>query len=148
NAVEVDGRQLRFRKVVIATGSGPLIPSIDGLQSGEYLTNESVFSLTELPSKLVVIGGGPVGCELAQAFRRLGSEVDLVSQTETLLPRDEPESGELIRRRFEREGVRLYLGVKAVRAGGGRLRRSGRHARVALRCAAARCRPQSKNRAP
>jgi pyruvate/2-oxoglutarate dehydrogenase complex dihydrolipoamide dehydrogenase (E3) component len=125
NAVEVDGRQLRFRKAVIATGSGPLIPSIDGLQRGEYLTNESVFSLTELPSKLVVIGGGPVGCELAQAFRRLGSEVDLVSDTESLLPRDEPESGELIRRRFEREGVRLYLGVKAVRAGRGRLRVQG-----------------------
>ena len=119
--VEVDGRQLRFKKAVLATGSGPLIPAIDGLKSGEYLTNESVFSLTELPSKLVVIGGGPQGCELAQAFRRLGSEVDLVSDTEQLLPRDEPETGSLIRRRFEREGMRLHLGLKAVRAGRGRL---------------------------
>ena len=64
NIVEVDGRQLRFRKAVIATGSDPLVPPIDGLQTGEYLTNESVFSLTELPARLVVIGGGPVGCEL------------------------------------------------------------------------------------
>jgi pyruvate/2-oxoglutarate dehydrogenase complex dihydrolipoamide dehydrogenase (E3) component len=121
NFVEVDDRQLRFGKAVIATGSGPFVPSIDGLQTGEYLTNESVFSLTELPARLVVIGGGPLACELAQAFRRLGSEVDLVDPTETLLPRDEPKAGELIRRRFEREGLRLHLGTRAVRAGRGRL---------------------------
>ena len=117
--VAVDGRQLRFRKAVIATGADPLTPPIDGLTTGEYLTNESVFSLTELPPRLVVIGGGPVGCELAQAFRRLGSEVELVSATEHLLPRDEPEAGALIRRRFEHEGLRLHLGFRAVRAGGG-----------------------------
>jgi pyruvate/2-oxoglutarate dehydrogenase complex dihydrolipoamide dehydrogenase (E3) component len=121
NIVEVDGRQLRFGKAVIATGSDPLTPPIDGLRSGEYLTNESVFSLTELPARLVVIGGGPLACELAQAFRRLASEVDLVSATENLLPRDEPKTAELIRRRFEQEGLRLHLGFEAVRAGGGRL---------------------------
>ena len=112
---------MRFRKAVIATGADPLTPPIDGLKTGEYLTNESVFSLTELPPRLVVIGGGPLGCELAQAFRRLGSEVDLVNATETLLPHDAPEAGELIRRRFEHEGLRLHLGFQAVRAGGGRL---------------------------
>jgi pyruvate/2-oxoglutarate dehydrogenase complex dihydrolipoamide dehydrogenase (E3) component len=121
NVVEVDGRELRFRKAVIATGSDPLVPAIDGLKTGEYLTNESVFSLTELPPRLVVIGGGPLACELAQAFRRLGSEVNLVGATANLLPNDEPAAGELIRRRFEQEGVRLYLGSQAVRAGGGRL---------------------------
>lgn len=119
--VEVDGRQLRFRKAVIATGSDPLVPSIEGLRAGEYLTNESVFSLTELPARLVVIGGGPLACELAQAFYRLGSEVDIVTSMANLLPNDEPESGELIRRRFEREGLRLHLGFTALRAGGGRL---------------------------
>src|SRR4029077_7841369 len=71
--------------------------------------------------RLVVIGGGPVGCELAQAFRRLGSEVDLVSATENLLPRDEPAAGGRLRRRREQQGVRLHLGFRAVRAGGGRL---------------------------
>ena len=121
NIVEVDGRELRFRKAVIATGSVPLFPAIDGLETDDYLTNESVFSLTELPRRLVVIGGGPLGCELAQAFRRLGSEVDLVSTTENLMPRDAPEAGELIRRRFELEGLRLHAGFKAVRASGGRL---------------------------
>jgi pyruvate/2-oxoglutarate dehydrogenase complex dihydrolipoamide dehydrogenase (E3) component len=121
NTVEVDGAQLRFQKAVIATGAGPLIPPIEGLKAGAYLTNESVFSLTERPKRIVVIGGGPVGCELAQAFRRLGAEVDLVSDAETLLPRDEPEAGQLIQSRLEREGVRLYLGSKAVRVGDGRL---------------------------
>ncbi|MET7400557.1 FAD-dependent oxidoreductase [Dactylosporangium sp. NPDC005572] len=121
NAAEVDGRTLRFRKAVIATGSVPVVPRIEGLRTGEYLTNETVFALTELPARLVVLGSGPLGCELAQAFRRLGSEVDLVSHPTALLPHDEPEVGELIRRRFEQEGIRLHLGFMAVRAGAGRL---------------------------
>jgi len=78
-----------------------VVPPIEGLRTGEYLTNETVFSLIELPARLVVIGSGPLGCELAQAFRRLGSEVDLVSDTTTVLSNDEPDVGELIRRRFE-----------------------------------------------
>lgn len=121
DAVEVEGRLLRFQKAVIATGSDPVVPPIEGLRTGEYLTNETVFSLTELPARLVVIGSGPVGCELAQAFRRLGSEVDLVGRPETLLPNDEPEVGELIRRRLEQEGLRFHLGFMPVRAGDGRL---------------------------
>jgi pyruvate/2-oxoglutarate dehydrogenase complex dihydrolipoamide dehydrogenase (E3) component len=121
DVVQVDGRQLRFRKAVIATGSDPLVPPIEGLRTGEYLTNESVFSLTELPARLVVIGGGPLACELAQAFHRLGSDVDLVSNAGNLLPTDEPETGELIRRRFEHEGLRLHLGFKALQASSGRL---------------------------
>ena len=141
-----------WSKVAVSKGGdcdriGPSAPSIPGVQTGEYLTNESVFSLTELPKRLVVIGGGPLGCELAQAFRRLGSEVDLVSATENLLPRDEPEIGPLIRRRFEREGIRLHLGFKAVRAAGGRLTVQGAACiGVALRRVTAGHRPQSKRR--
>jgi pyruvate/2-oxoglutarate dehydrogenase complex dihydrolipoamide dehydrogenase (E3) component len=116
NAVAVDGRELRFNKAVIATGSRPVAPTIEGLREGEYLTNETVFSLTELPRKLVVLGGGPMGSELAQAFRRLGSEVDLVHSRNNLLPKDEPEAGEVLRRQFEREGVRLHCEFRAVRA--------------------------------
>jgi pyruvate/2-oxoglutarate dehydrogenase complex dihydrolipoamide dehydrogenase (E3) component len=119
--VEVDDRQLRFHKAVIATGSDPVVPSIEGLQPGRYLTNESVFSLTELPARLVVIGGGPLACELAQAFHRLGSDVDLISRAGNLLPSDEPEIGDLIRRRFEREGLRLHLGFTALQSSDGRL---------------------------
>src|ERR1700730_9517113 len=102
NIVDVDGRELRFRKAVIAAGSDPFVPPIDGLKTGEYLTNESVFSLTELPARLAVIGGGPLACELAQAFHRLGCEVGLVSHTEDLMSRDEAEAGELIRRQHAR----------------------------------------------
>jgi pyruvate/2-oxoglutarate dehydrogenase complex dihydrolipoamide dehydrogenase (E3) component len=121
NAVKVDGRELRFTKAVIATGSRPVAPDIEGLKEGEFLTNETIFSLTELPRRLVVLGGGPMGSELAQSFRRLGSEVDLVHSRNTLLPKDEPEAGEVLRRQFEREGVRLHLEFRAVRAANGRL---------------------------
>jgi pyruvate/2-oxoglutarate dehydrogenase complex dihydrolipoamide dehydrogenase (E3) component len=121
NVVEVDGRQLRFRKAVIATGSDPLLPQIDGLRPGEYLTNENVFSLTELPARLVVIGGGPLACELGTGLppsRQRGRSHQRRSEP---APNDEPETGELICRRFEKGGLRLHLGYTAVRAGGGQL---------------------------
>ncbi len=121
NEVEVDGRKLKFEKAVIATGSRVVAPSIEGLREGEYLTNETVFSLTELPRRLLVLGGGPLGCELAQAFRLLGSEVDLVHSKNNLLPKDEPEAGEVLRRRFERDGIRLHFQSRAVRVANGRL---------------------------
>jgi pyruvate/2-oxoglutarate dehydrogenase complex dihydrolipoamide dehydrogenase (E3) component len=121
NAVTIDGRELLFNRAVIATGARPAAPSIEGLREGEYLTNETVFSLTELPRRLVVLGGGPMGCELAQAFRRLGSEVDLVHSRSNLLPKDEPEASELLCRQFEREGIRLHLGFRAVQVANGRL---------------------------
>ena len=120
-AVAVDGRELQFNKAVLATGSRPAAPAIEGLREGEYLTNETVFSLTELPRKLVVLGGGPMGSELAQAFRRLGSQVDLVHSRNNLLPKDEPEAGEVLRRQLERDGVRLHFEFRAVRAANGRL---------------------------
>jgi pyruvate/2-oxoglutarate dehydrogenase complex dihydrolipoamide dehydrogenase (E3) component len=126
NAVVVDVRELRFDKAVIATGSRPAAPAIEGLREGEYLTNETIFSLTELPRRLLVLGGGPLGCELAQAFRRLGSEVDLVHSGDNLLPKDEPEAGELLRRQLERDGIRLHFGFQAVRVANGRLTAHGR----------------------
>jgi pyruvate/2-oxoglutarate dehydrogenase complex dihydrolipoamide dehydrogenase (E3) component len=126
NAVVVDGRELRFDKAVIATGSRPAAPAIEGLREGEYLTNETIFSLTELPRRLLVLGGGPLGCELAQAFRRLGSEVDLVHSGDNLLPKDEPEAGELLRRQLERDGIRLHFGFQAVGVANGWLTAHGR----------------------
>lgn len=126
NAVTVNGRELRFNKAVIATGSRPVAPEIEGLREGEYLNNETVFSLTEIPRRLLVLGGGPLGCELAQAFRRLGSEVDLVHSGNNLLPKDVPEAGELLRRRFERDGIRLHFEFRAVRVANGRLTAQGK----------------------
>ncbi len=88
DTVEVSGAKLRFGRCVIATGSRPLIPDIPGLKESRWFTNESIFTLTELPKRLLVIGGGPVGCELGQAFARLGSEVELVARSRLLRVED------------------------------------------------------------
>jgi pyruvate/2-oxoglutarate dehydrogenase complex dihydrolipoamide dehydrogenase (E3) component len=110
NRIVVGDRELTFRRAVIATGGRPLVPEIPGVESLDCLTNETVFSLSELPRRLIVIGGGPVGCELAQAFRRFGSDVHLVHRGESLLPKEEPEAGRLVQAQFEREGIHLHLG--------------------------------------
>ena len=125
DAVEVDGRQLRFDKALIATGSGPAVPKLPGLADARYLTNETVFELTELPRRLVCLGAGVAGCELAQAFRRLGSEVDLVGRAERLLPGEAAAASEVLAKRLAAEGVRLRLGVSVTKV-------DGRQRRLAL----------------
>jgi pyruvate/2-oxoglutarate dehydrogenase complex dihydrolipoamide dehydrogenase (E3) component len=105
DTIEVDGKTLRFAKAVIATGARAAAPGIPGLEEACYLTNESVFSLTELPSRLAVIGAGPIGCQLSQAFRRFGSEVHLLEKTDRVLPREDEEASELLEQSFERGGV-------------------------------------------
>ena len=115
DAVEVDGRTLRFARAVVATGARAAAPPIPGLAATDYLTNETVFSLTTLPARVVVIGAGPIGCELSQAFRRLGSEVTLITDGPRLLPREDPDAAALVQAAFEREGVRLVLSSSVVR---------------------------------
>lgn len=101
--------ELHFRKAVIATGARASAPPIPGLDRVQYLTNETLFSLTELPRRLGVIGAGPIGCEMAQAFARFGSQVFLFEQSERLLPREDAEVGELLAKQFERDGISLLL---------------------------------------
>jgi pyruvate/2-oxoglutarate dehydrogenase complex dihydrolipoamide dehydrogenase (E3) component len=113
--VEVDGKRLRFKKAVIATGSRPVIPLVDGLVEAGFLTNETVFSLTERPRRLAVIGGGPIGCELAQAFQRLGSEVTLFHNASHILNREDEDAAEIVQQAFIRDGIRLILGCKTKR---------------------------------
>ena len=115
DTVDVDGARLRFSRAILASGSRPLVPVIPGLTEVGFFTNETIFSLTTAPRRLLVIGGGPVGCELAQAFRRLGSEVAIVSQGERLLPREDPDAGALLERQLAREGIRLLLGAEVRR---------------------------------
>lgn len=115
DAVEVGGATLRFARAVIATGGRPSSPPVPGLAEAGYLTNETVFSLTELPRRLVVIGAGPIGCELTQAFRRLGSEVTVVSLDPRLLPREDEDAAAILAGRFEQEGIVLRLGAKLTR---------------------------------
>ncbi|MFZ0430610.1 MAG: mercuric reductase [Acidobacteriota bacterium] len=107
----VGDHRIRFKKAVIATGSRPVVPPIPGLAAGEFLTNENVFSLSSLPTRLAVIGGGPIGCELAQAFARLGSRVTILERSPQLLPREDPDVADLLARVFQEEGIRLHLGA-------------------------------------
>ncbi|EEF59974.1 mercuric reductase [Pedosphaera parvula] len=107
--VEVAGKQLRFKKAVIATGARTVQPPIEGLKEAGYLTNETVFSLTERPKRLAVIGGGPLGCELAQAFQRLGSQVVLFHKHGHILDREDSDAAGVVQKNFVREGLRLVL---------------------------------------
>jgi len=115
-SIEVEGKRLRFRKAAICTGARAAAPAIPGIAAAGYLTNETVFSLTKLPRRLAVIGGGPVGCELAQAFARLGSEVTLLASREQLLPREDREAARIVENALSRDRVRLWLGSKIARA--------------------------------
>ena len=112
--LEVDGRRLRFASAIVATGSEPAVPPLDGLEGPEVLTTDTVWDQRELPSKLVVLGGGPIGCELGQAFARLGSGVVLVELAERLLGREEPAAGALIAERLAEDGVDVRLGARAL----------------------------------
>jgi pyruvate/2-oxoglutarate dehydrogenase complex dihydrolipoamide dehydrogenase (E3) component/uncharacterized membrane protein YdjX (TVP38/TMEM64 family) len=111
--VAVNGRTLTTRAIVIAAGARPLVPPIQGIEQIEVLTSENVWSLRKLPARLVVLGGGPIGCELAQAFARLGSKVTQVEMLPRLLVREDPEVSEVVRERFEKEGVSVLVGHKA-----------------------------------
>jgi pyruvate/2-oxoglutarate dehydrogenase complex dihydrolipoamide dehydrogenase (E3) component len=106
--------EIRARRFVIATGSAPALPPIPGLDEGPYLTNESVFDLTELPGRLIIIGAGPIGLEMAQAFRRLGSEVTVL-EVAMPLAKDDPECAAIVLDQLEREGVVVRSGVKVAR---------------------------------
>jgi pyruvate/2-oxoglutarate dehydrogenase complex dihydrolipoamide dehydrogenase (E3) component len=106
-------RRLRYRAAIVATGSRPTIPPIDGLQAAKPLTSETVWELEALPARLVILGGGPIGCELGQAFARLGSRVALVELAGRLLIKEEPRASELIARVLADEGVDVRLGAPA-----------------------------------
>jgi pyruvate/2-oxoglutarate dehydrogenase complex dihydrolipoamide dehydrogenase (E3) component len=112
DAVEVAGKTLRFRKAVIATGARARHAAIPGLSAGGFLTNETIFSLTERPPRLAVIGGGPIGCELAQTFARLGSRVTLLQSQPHILPREDADAADLVDAALSRDGVEIILGAE------------------------------------
>ena len=109
--VVVDGQRLRFRRAVIATGGRPTAPPIAGLDKVPFLTNEQIFALTDLPARLLIIGAGPIGCELAQAFARFGSHVTMFDQATHVLPREDLDAAAIVQRHLEADGVQLVLGV-------------------------------------
>ncbi len=111
DTAEVGGKTLRFRRAVIATGGRAGVPPVPGLAESGYLTNETIFNLTELPARLVIIGGGPIGCELAQSFARFGSRVTVLDIAPQILPREDADAAALVRQALEDDGVSLELGV-------------------------------------
>jgi pyruvate/2-oxoglutarate dehydrogenase complex dihydrolipoamide dehydrogenase (E3) component/uncharacterized membrane protein YdjX (TVP38/TMEM64 family) len=113
--VEVNGRTLATRSIVIAAGARPFVPPIPGIEDIDVLTSDNVWDLRELPRRLVVLGGGPIGSELAQAFARLGAKVIQVEMLPRLLAREDPEISELVRKRFIEEGIEVRLGHKATK---------------------------------
>jgi pyruvate/2-oxoglutarate dehydrogenase complex dihydrolipoamide dehydrogenase (E3) component/uncharacterized membrane protein YdjX (TVP38/TMEM64 family) len=117
--VEVGGRVLTTRSIVIAAGARPFVPPIPGIESVNVLTSDTVWNLRTLPSRLVVLGGGPIGSELAQAFARFGSKVTQVEMLPRLLGREDPDISELVRRRFSEEGIDVLTGHRAKRFEGG-----------------------------
>ncbi len=119
HTVDVDGRKVTAQRFVVATGSAAAVPPIEGLKDVEHLTNKTVFSLRELPAHLLVLGGGPIGVELAQAFRRLGADVTVVEAAPSIVGKEEPEAAEVLTAALEREGVTLLTGKKVVRVSAG-----------------------------
>ncbi len=113
--VEVGGKSLRYHRAVIATGARALRPTMPGLAEAGYLTNESVFALTELPRRLAVIGAGPIGCELAQAFARFGSKVTIIGNHPQVLPKEDREAADRVEAALRRDEIALTLGCQVTR---------------------------------
>ncbi|MEX2131515.1 MAG: FAD-dependent oxidoreductase, partial [Pseudohongiellaceae bacterium] len=110
--VEVNGRAINTRAIILATGARPQVPEIPGLAAIDYLTSDSVWSLEQLPERLLILGAGPIGCELAQAFHNLGSRVTLLEQAQNILPREDSDVAELLTDRFRAEGITVVTGHK------------------------------------
>ena len=116
HTLSVGDTTIRARKLLLVTGAHPLVPSVPGLDDVSYLTYENVWDLDALPRRLLVVGGGPIGCEMAQAFRRLGSQVTLVEAAERLLLQDTPQASRVIAERFADEGITLRFNAPLQRA--------------------------------
>ncbi len=113
--LDVNGTTLSFKKAVIATGARAAEPNIPGLQDAGFLTNETIFNLTELPGRLAIVGGGPIGCELAQAFARFGSQVTLLEKSSRILAKDEADAAAIVQNALKRDGVNTRFETEVLR---------------------------------
>lgn len=114
-SVEVNGRTVTTRSIIIASGARPLVPPIPGLEEVGYLTSDTVWSLRKLPARLLVVGGGPIGCELAQAFNNLGSKVTQVDMAPRIMPREDPEVSAAVAERFAEDGIDVLTDHRLVK---------------------------------
>jgi pyruvate/2-oxoglutarate dehydrogenase complex dihydrolipoamide dehydrogenase (E3) component len=112
DSIDVEGKRLRFAKAAICSGARTAAPPIPGIAEAGYLTNENVFWLTDLPKRLAVIGGGPIGCELSQAFARMRSDVTIVENTGHVLSREDADAAEIVQQSLIRDGVKLFFNMK------------------------------------
>ena len=110
--IEVNGKNLTTKNILVSTGASPFVPSIPGLDKANFSTSDSIWELRSLPKHLVVIGGGPIGCELVQAFRRLRSEVTILTRDSRILPKEDLDFSELVLNHFEQEGIGLHQNVR------------------------------------
>lgn len=115
HTVQVGDRTITTKNIIIAAGARPFVPPIEGLDQISYLTSDTVWELKEQPKRLVVLGGGPIGCELSQAFSKLGSEVTVVEMMDQLMGREDADVAEVIAKRFDYDGIRVLTGHKAVK---------------------------------
>ncbi|ANU11016.1 mercuric reductase [Planococcus antarcticus DSM 14505] len=116
HAVEVDGERIEAKKIILSTGSSPMVPPIDGLDKVSYLTNETIFTQKSFPKTMTILGGGAIGVEMSQALNRIGVKVTLVEKFERILPKDEEDLVLMIQQRLIDEGVTIHAGATAVRA--------------------------------
>lgn len=114
DTIDVGGQSLRFRRALIATGGRAAIPDISGLAEAGFATNETVFSLASLPRRLVVLGAGPIGCELAQAFARFGSQVTLIASRANVLPKEDADAARIVEASLRRDGVEILANARVV----------------------------------
>jgi pyruvate/2-oxoglutarate dehydrogenase complex dihydrolipoamide dehydrogenase (E3) component len=128
-AVDVNGARLQYSKAVIATGARAIAPPIPGLADAGHLDNESVFNLTERPERLGIIGAGPIGCELAQTFRRLGSNVTVFERKDRILTREDPDAARIVQDAFQRDGINIVFGCTLEK-----VERKGNEKVIYLRC--------------
>jgi len=115
NTVRVGDRDIKTKSIIIAAGARPFVPPIPGVEEVGYLTSDTIWELQEQPKRLVVLGGGPIGCELSQAFSKLGSDVTVVEMMGQLMGREDPDVADVINRRFEHDGIHVLTNHKAVK---------------------------------
>ena len=113
-AVEVNGKTITARNIILATGARPFVPPIEGLDACNWYNSDTLWHMEEQPKRLIVLGGGPIGCEMAQSFSRLGSEVSVVEMAPRIMIRDDTEISDMIRDKFVAEGLNVLTGTRAV----------------------------------
>ena len=115
NTIKINDKEYTAKKFAVCTGGSPFIPPIEGLKEAGYITNEEIFYLKEMPKSMVIIGGGPIGCEMAQTFQRFGCDVALVQRSERIMPREDAELTSILENVFKKEGMKVFTSADTIK---------------------------------